>query len=48
MTSFVLPHEVHGAGAHEVLAVHGRFADRSAYAGRERFPVVGHSIGGAV
>ncbi len=32
MTSFVLPHEVHGDGAHKVFAVHGWFADRSAYA----------------
>ncbi|XES00873.1 alpha/beta fold hydrolase [Streptomyces sp. S1D4-11] len=32
MTSFVLPHEVHGDGAHKVIAVHGWFADRSAYA----------------
>jgi pimeloyl-ACP methyl ester carboxylesterase len=32
MTSFVLPHEVHGDGAHQVFAVHGWFADRSAYA----------------
>ncbi|MET8453368.1 alpha/beta fold hydrolase [Streptomyces sp. NPDC005209] len=32
MTSFVLPHEVHGAGAHKVFAVHGWFADRTAYA----------------
>ncbi len=32
MTSFVLPHEVHGSGAHKVFAVHGWFADRSAYA----------------
>lgn len=32
MTSLVLPHEVHGSGAHKVLAVHGWFADRSAYA----------------
>jgi pimeloyl-ACP methyl ester carboxylesterase len=31
MTSFVLPHEVHGDGAHKVFAVHGWFADRSAY-----------------
>ncbi|MCN9242868.1 alpha/beta hydrolase [Streptomyces sp. RY43-2] len=32
MTSFVLPHEVHGDGAHQVFAVHGWFADRAAYA----------------
>lgn len=32
MTPFVLPHEVHGDGAHKVFAVHGWFADRSAYA----------------
>ncbi|MFC9278953.1 alpha/beta fold hydrolase [Streptomyces collinus] len=32
MTSFALPHEVHGDGAHRVFAVHGWFADRSAYA----------------
>ncbi|WP_129305924.1 alpha/beta hydrolase [Streptomyces sp. L2] len=32
MTSFVLPNEVHGDGAHKVFAVHGWFADRSAYA----------------
>ncbi|MFJ9815585.1 alpha/beta fold hydrolase [Streptomyces sp. NPDC101151] len=32
MTSFLLPHEVHGDGAHKVFAVHGWFADRSAYA----------------
>ncbi|MEU8591866.1 alpha/beta hydrolase [Streptomyces sp. NPDC048664] len=32
MTSFVLPHEVHGDGAHKVFAVHGWFADRTAYA----------------
>ncbi|MFH8337690.1 alpha/beta fold hydrolase [Streptomyces sp. AM6-12] len=32
MNSFVLPHEVHGGGAHRVFAVHGWFADRSAYA----------------
>ncbi|KOV69277.1 alpha/beta fold hydrolase [Streptomyces sp. MMG1121] len=31
MTSFVLPHEVHGDGTHKVFAVHGWFADRSAY-----------------
>ncbi|MEY9995155.1 pimeloyl-ACP methyl ester carboxylesterase [Streptomyces sp. V4I8] len=33
MTSFSLPHELHGEGAHKVFAVHGWFADRSAYAG---------------
>ncbi|MFJ9583639.1 alpha/beta fold hydrolase [Streptomyces acidicola] len=32
MTSFLLPHEVHGDGTHKVFAVHGWFADRSAYA----------------
>ncbi|MFG3015383.1 alpha/beta fold hydrolase [Streptomyces cinerochromogenes] len=32
MTSFALPYEVHGDGAHKVFAVHGWFADRSAYA----------------
>ncbi|MFJ8551587.1 alpha/beta fold hydrolase [Streptomyces sp. NPDC093676] len=32
MTSFVLPHEVHGDGAHKVFAVHGWFTDRAAYA----------------
>ncbi|WP_432170351.1 alpha/beta fold hydrolase [Streptomyces sp. 1222.5] len=32
MTSFVLPHEVHGDGAHKVFAVHGWFADRNAWA----------------
>ncbi|WP_330460485.1 alpha/beta hydrolase [Streptomyces sp. NBC_00820] len=32
MTSFVLPHEVHGDGAHKVFAVHGWLADRSAFA----------------
>ncbi|MBG0851689.1 alpha/beta fold hydrolase [Streptomyces spinoverrucosus] len=32
MTSFVLPHELHGDGTHKVFAVHGWFADRSAYA----------------
>jgi pimeloyl-ACP methyl ester carboxylesterase len=32
MTSFALPHELHGDGAHKVFAVHGWFADRSAYA----------------
>ncbi|MDO0910791.1 alpha/beta hydrolase [Streptomyces sp. DT2A-34] len=31
MTSFTLPHELHGDGAHKVFAVHGWFADRSAY-----------------
>lgn len=33
MTSSPLPHELHGDGAHKVFAVHGWFADRSAYAG---------------
>ncbi|MBH1934897.1 alpha/beta fold hydrolase [Streptomyces sp. AV19] len=28
---FVLPHDLHGAGPHKVIAVHGWFADRSAY-----------------
>lgn len=32
MTSFPLPHELHGDGAHKVFAVHGWLADRSAYA----------------
>ncbi|MFB9465884.1 alpha/beta fold hydrolase [Streptomyces cinereospinus] len=32
MTSFLLPHELHGDGTHKVFAVHGWFADRSAYA----------------
>ncbi|GEC03799.1 esterase [Streptomyces spinoverrucosus] len=32
MTSFMLPHELHGSGTHKVFAVHGWFADRSAYA----------------
>lgn len=32
VTAFILPHELHGDGAHKVLAVHGWFADRSAYA----------------
>ncbi|MFI9644947.1 alpha/beta fold hydrolase [Streptomyces sp. NPDC052040] len=32
MTSFVLPHEVHGDGPHKVFAVHGWLADRAAYA----------------
>ncbi|MER7573581.1 alpha/beta hydrolase [Streptomyces sp. NPDC126514] len=32
MTSFTLPHELHGDGPHKVFAVHGWFADRSAYA----------------
>ncbi|MVO86345.1 alpha/beta fold hydrolase [Streptomyces sp. p1417] len=32
MTSFILPHELVGDGTHKVLAVHGWFADRSAYA----------------
>ena len=31
MTSFALPHELHGDGAHKVFAVHGWFADRSAF-----------------
>ncbi|MCQ4212511.1 alpha/beta fold hydrolase [Streptomyces longispororuber] len=31
-SSFVLPHELHGDGPHKVIAVHGWFADRSAYA----------------
>ncbi|MFF4764426.1 alpha/beta fold hydrolase [Streptomyces sp. NPDC001292] len=32
MTAFpVLPHELHGDGPHKVIAVHGWFADRSAY-----------------
>ncbi|MBL1084265.1 hypothetical protein JK359_20225 [Streptomyces actinomycinicus] len=29
MTSFVLPHEVHGDGTHELFAVHAWFAGRS-------------------
>ncbi|CAL9590755.1 alpha/beta fold hydrolase [Streptomyces sp. enrichment culture] len=32
MRPFTLPHELHGDGAHRVFAVHGWFADRSAYA----------------
>ncbi|MFF4590798.1 alpha/beta fold hydrolase [Streptomyces sp. NPDC001388] len=32
METFELPHELHGDGAHKVFAVHGWFADRSAYA----------------
>ncbi|MEU5534230.1 alpha/beta hydrolase [Streptomyces sp. NPDC020362] len=32
MTSFVPPHEVHGDGAHQVFAVLGWFADRTAHA----------------
>ncbi|MFJ8003833.1 hypothetical protein [Streptomyces fagopyri] len=32
MTSFVLPHEVHGDGAHRVTAVHGWSVGRSACA----------------
>ncbi|WP_327320931.1 alpha/beta fold hydrolase [Streptomyces sp. NBC_01235] len=32
METFVLPHELHGDGAHKVFAVHGWLADRSAYA----------------
>ncbi|MFE1948979.1 alpha/beta fold hydrolase [Streptomyces sp. NPDC059524] len=31
-SSFVLPHALHGDGPHKVIAVHGWFADRSAYA----------------
>ncbi|GGU70412.1 esterase [Streptomyces albospinus] len=31
MASFVLPHTLHGSGSHKVIAVHGWFADRSAY-----------------
>lgn len=31
MASFVLPHALHGAGPHKVIAVHGWFADRSAF-----------------
>ncbi|MFG3496500.1 alpha/beta fold hydrolase [Streptomyces sp. NPDC047928] len=31
-TSFSLPYETHGDGPHKVVAVHGWFADRSAYA----------------
>ncbi|MFF4602213.1 alpha/beta fold hydrolase [Streptomyces sp. NPDC001339] len=29
--TFVLPHTLHGTGPHKVVAVHGWFADRSAY-----------------
>ncbi|GAU66288.1 hydrolase [Streptomyces sp. NBRC 110611] len=29
--TFVLPHTLHGTGPHKVIAVHGWFADRSAY-----------------
>lgn len=32
MTPIPLPHSLHGSGPHRVLAVHGWFADRSAYA----------------
>ncbi|MFJ9175566.1 alpha/beta fold hydrolase [Streptomyces sp. NPDC102360] len=31
-SSFVLPYELHGDGTHKVIAVHGWFADRAAYA----------------
>lgn len=31
MASFVLPHTLHGRGSHKVIAVHGWFADRSAF-----------------
>jgi pimeloyl-ACP methyl ester carboxylesterase len=31
VTSFVLPHGLHGSGPHKVIAVHGWFADRSAF-----------------
>ncbi|KOG44242.1 alpha/beta fold hydrolase [Streptomyces decoyicus] len=31
MASFVLPHALHGRGPHKVIAVHGWFADRSAF-----------------
>ncbi|QHC23970.1 alpha/beta fold hydrolase [Streptomyces sp. GS7] len=31
MASFVLPHALHGRGSHKVIAVHGWFADRSAF-----------------
>ncbi|MFI0216356.1 alpha/beta fold hydrolase [Streptomyces lydicus] len=31
MASFVLPHALHGTGPHKVVAVHGWFADRSAF-----------------
>lgn len=33
MSAVVLPHEVRGNGPHRVLALHGWFADRTAYAG---------------
>ncbi|MEI5097928.1 alpha/beta hydrolase [Streptomyces sp. PmtG] len=32
MTTFTLPHDLVGEGPHKVIAVHGWFADRSAYA----------------
>ncbi|MBJ3809554.1 alpha/beta fold hydrolase [Streptomyces flavofungini] len=32
MTAFILPHQLVGDGPHKVIAVHGWFADRSAYA----------------
>ncbi|MCX5203145.1 alpha/beta hydrolase [Streptomyces sp. NBC_00237] len=32
MTPHILPHTLHGEGPHPVIAVHGWFADRSAYA----------------
>lgn len=31
MASFVLPHALHGSGSHKVIAVHGWFADRTAF-----------------
>ncbi|UQA90903.1 alpha/beta fold hydrolase [Streptomyces halobius] len=31
MASFVLPHSLYGRGSHKVIAVHGWFADRSAF-----------------
>ncbi|MEU9123034.1 alpha/beta hydrolase [Streptomyces sp. NPDC048506] len=31
LVAFVLPHTLHGSGPHKVMAVHGWFADRSAY-----------------
>ncbi|MGP8302846.1 alpha/beta fold hydrolase [Streptomyces inhibens] len=31
MASFALPHALHGGGSHKVIAVHGWFADRSAF-----------------
>ncbi|MGG2460970.1 alpha/beta fold hydrolase [Streptomyces sp. RGM 3693] len=31
MASFILPHTLHGGGPHKVIAVHGWFADRSAF-----------------